>query len=443
MSCDLTNKTVLVYDHGCSVALAIRLAREFGRVMYFKPWKESDSVSSLKMIGTGYEGVEVPEHFFDVVDEVDLFVFPHIYDGDLQKDLVSRGKRVWGSRHGDIYELDRMKFKNGLKQVGLSVVPFHRCTGTDELREYLRENEDKWVKTDMRGDGETWHHTNYRLSRAKLDAMDYQYGPFKDMVGFVVDDSIDSIVEVAYDGFMITSPDGMPKFPELGFTGYEDKNLSHIVACSKYGQMSDIVRDVNDRFAPLLTPHEYRGAWGTEIKVTDEGYFFIDATCRQPSPPGQVIMELVGNLGELFYHGADGEVVDLEIEDEVGVQVQLQSDWAGTNHEPVEVPEEIEQWVKLEECYRDHDGVQWIIPRVVSDPIIGWRKIVGSVVATASDIASAIELVSERCEQIKSFDTKVQLSSLRECLKRIEEGNQEGVKFPVTAPEPEEVLEEK
>lgn len=440
---DLSSKTVLIYDYGTSLALARRLSSEFGRVLYYRPWKEADAVTSLKMVGEGYPEIEVVEHFFDVLNEPDLFVFPHIYDGDLQRDLVNRGKRVWGSRHGDIYELDRMKFKRALKEVDLPVVPFTRCRGMTALRAFLNEHEDRWVKTDMRGDGETWHHHNYSTSSAKLDAMDYFYGPLKEEVSFIVDEEIESIVEVAYDGFLITSPDGQPQFPTIGFEGYEDKNMAHILAAAPYDELSQTVRTVNDRFAPLLSKHFYRGAWGTEIKQCEEPneFYFIDATCRQPSPPGEIIMEQILNLGEFMYEGAEGNLIELEVKDKIGVQLQLHSGWAGANAEPVEVPEEIDQWVKLDSAYRDEEGIQWVLPRIPDDPVVGWTKIVGSVVATGKDIRSAIELCIERAKAICSFDSKYQAACLLECLKRIEEGEKEGISFPVSAPKPKELLD--
>lgn len=440
---DLSDKSVLVYDYGSNITLAERLTREFGEVLYYRPWKQADAKTNDKIIGEGIEGVTVVEHFYDVVHRPDLFIFPHIYDGDLQVDLVNRGKRVWGARRGDIYETDRMAFKRALKDVGLPVVPFKRCRGITALREYLLENEDKWVKTDMRGDGETWHHQTYQLSAAKLDAMAYFYGPAKEDVGFIIDDPIDSIIEVAYDGYMITSPDGQPQFPNIGFEGYEDKNMAHILAAAPYSDLGETVREVNDQFAPLLAKYFFRGAWGTEIKQCEEPteFYFIDATCRQPSPPGQIIMEQVTNLGEFMYEGAEGNLIPIEIEEKVGVQLQLHSSWAGANHEPIQVPEKDRRWYKIEDCYRDEDGIDWAVHASPDDPIQGWKKIVGSVVALGPDIKTAVELVIERAKELKSFDCSYQTSCLLECLKRIEEGEKNGVPFPVSAPKPKELLD--
>jgi hypothetical protein len=439
---EISNLTVCTFDHGNNVELALRLSREFGRSLYFKPWKRGSPITNEKIIGDGFLEIERVRDFFDVIHEVDLFVFPEIHDGDLQRDLVNRGKRVWGSRKADEYEYNRLLFAKTLKEVGLPSCPYHRCEGMTALRDYLKKTEDVWIKTDMRGDGETWHHLSYNLSRAKLDAMDYYYGPYKEYVRFMCFESIDSIVEVAYDGFMVTSPVGKVQFPEQAFLGYEDKNKSHILAACPYDSLDDCVKEVNDKFAPKLAERYYRSAWGTEIKKTDDSFFFLDATCRQPSPPGFIILEMVSNLGEFMYHGAEGDMIDLELEEQVGLQVNIYSDWAGANHLPVEIPEEIRRWVKLEECYQDEDGLDWVIPPAVEDPVQGFHKNIGAVVATSDTIESAIELVKERCEMVKGFDTDTQIESLMETLRRIKQGEKEGVEFPVDSPQPVSVLED-
>lgn len=437
----LKDKSVLVYDHGNNIELAIRLAREFDDVKYFKPWKKGSPITNDRIIGDGFLEITRVRDFYHEIDNTDFFVFPEIHDGDLQLDLIKRGKLVWGSREADRYEYDRSLFKKTLKDVGLPVCPFKRCQGMSELRAYLIDNEDKWIKTDMRGDGETWHHLDYQLSRAKLDAMDYYYGPFKEQVVFIIDDSIDTKVEVAYDGFMVTSNNGEVQFPEIAFEGYEDKNRSHILAACDYDKLDDCVKEVNQRFAPKLAEQYFRSAFGTEIKKTEDSFFFLDTTNRQPSPPGFIVMEMVKNLGEFMYYGADGFLVPFELEKKAGLQVNIYSDWAGANHLPLNIPKKLRKWVKLEECFQDEDGLDWIIPPAVEDPIQGFRKNIGAIVAVEDDIETAIEVVKERCDELKGFDTSTQIESLMETLSRIHQGEKEGIKFPVEAPEPTSVME--
>jgi hypothetical protein len=440
---DLSNKTICVYDNGLYVETAIRLAREFGRVYYFKPWKESAPRTTNLVVGDGFKEIERARDFFSIIDETDIFAFFDIYDGDLQVHLESIGKRVWGSRLAERYEYNRQLFKKTLAKVGLSVNPYVVCTGITELRDYLSKNKNKWIKVDMRGDGETWHHQTYSLSERKLDALEFYYGPCKEMVQFVVDDEIPTTTEVGFDGFMVTGQDGKPQFPKASFPGIEIKNQAYIGSVIDYEDLPEQVREVNDAFAPVLAKEGFRSAFGTEIKLTDDDdSFFIDATCRQPCPPGDVVMEAVDNLGEFIWHGSVGDLVELKTSAKFGAQVMLYSSSALSNYLPVEIDDEDRRWVKLyNSCLVD--GMYQIVPRDVKDPLAMGNEEVGAVVGLGDTIEEAIEEVKKHCESVRGFDTDIQIEVLGECLKRMQDSEDKGV--PLTdedIPEPEVVTDD-
>src|SRR5260370_15468822 len=98
---DLQSKTALCYDHGTFVELAARLARDFGRVLYFQPWQSAFPCMKDCAIGLGVPDVERVYNFWDVVDKVDIFVFPDVWDGDLQAYLRGQGKPVLGAGKAD------------------------------------------------------------------------------------------------------------------------------------------------------------------------------------------------------------------------------------------------------------------------------------------------------------------------------------------------------
>jgi hypothetical protein len=441
---DLSNKVALVYDYGDGIPLARRLAREFGEVLYFKPWKKSDPKSDELCVGDGFDDIKRVRNFFDhkVINRADLFIFPGIYDGDLQIDLINRGKRVWGSRKGERLEYDRVFFAETLEKVGLPVAPYVVCQGLDELEIYLSDNEDKWIKVQLRGDDETWHHDNIILTKRRLEMMRHKYGPIAHAITFCVFDSIDSIIEAAYDGFFVTSPSGKPQFSDFGFLGYENKNNSHILTAVPDDEFPEDIRNVNLQFAPSLAQYYVRSQFGTEIKKSEDGNdYFLDATMRAPSPPGEIIMEMVTNLGRVFYEGAEGEMVPLEMDNKVGVQVSLYSGMSMSNWATIQVPEEIDQWVKIIRCIHDGDNYQ-VVPR---EPVEDWpmdSEHIGDVVALGDTIEEAIELVKERCDMVKGMCLENKFDSLAEVLRRIKAGEKEGVEFPVESPEPITVLED-
>lgn len=439
---DLKDKTALVYDYGYNIGLARRLAREFGKVKYFSPWKDTEPESKKLIIGEGFEDIERVRHFYHHVSTTDIFVFPDIYDGDLQLHLESLGKRVWGSRIAERYEFDRPLFFNTLKEVGLDYPDYMIIHGVDDLDKYLQNNDNKWVKVNLRGDDETWQHINYELSRDKILAIRHRHGPIGNEIMFTVCDHIDSTIEAAYDGFMVTSPDGNPQFPEIGFLGYENKNNSHILSAIPYADFEEGIREVNTKFAPKLSQDNFRSAWGTEIKRTDDGEnFFLDATCRQPSPPGEIIMEMVLNLGEFMWEGSVGNLVPLEIDEPVGVQVIFYSECSKSNWTTLQYPSELDDWFKVSRCFRDGDYTI-VIPD--KSPTVGPEGIerIGSMVALADTIEDAIEVVKDRCDQVQGQYLTNEFDSLAECIRRIKQGEKQGIQFgDDKIPEPSTVIE--
>ena len=436
---DLSNKTALVYDYGYNLPLARRLAREFGKVRYFCPWKDSEPESRKLAIGSGFQDIERVRDFFDpeIIGGTDLFVFPEIYDGDLQLHLEGLHKRVWGSRMAERLEYARPLFYQTVKDCGLDAVEFEVITGMTDLEDYLAEHEKRWVKVNLRGDDETWFHQNMRLSARKLEALRHKHGAIAGRIVFTVCANIDSVLEAAYDGFMVTGSDGREQFPELGFLGYENKNLSHILTATPYADFPDKVREVNDRFAPHLARHKFRSAWGTEVKLTEDGRArFLDATCRQPSPPGEIIMEMAANLGSFFYHGAGGDLTPLEVakndegkEQIVGVQVVLYSEWSKTNWQEVQIEPGMERWIKLSRCCGTMDGACSIIPdKSITTAPEGIERI-GSVVALGTSIEEACARAKEYCEAVEAMYLTNEYESLAECVRRIQAGEDEGVEF--------------
>ena len=96
---NLANVKCLVVDNGLFVDLAVRLARDFGKVWYYTPWEQSFPLMNHGRIGEGLEEIErVRSVFGKHFNDVDLFVFPDIFHADLQDYLVGQGKRVWGGR---------------------------------------------------------------------------------------------------------------------------------------------------------------------------------------------------------------------------------------------------------------------------------------------------------------------------------------------------------
>jgi len=411
MSNELSEKRVCVIDHGMNVSWAERLARDTDKpVYYFTNWKSAFPTSNPLLIGHGLDNIERVQDLWEIVDDVDLFVFPDVYDGDLQLYLRLNGKRVWGSGKGEELELDRWRTKEFLKKIGLPVQPCELITGLKQLRHYLMEHDDKAIKISLtRGDGESWIHRNYDLSETKLDAMEQQLGAKKSVQEFIVEDLIEADQELGYDGYCI---DG--EFPMLAMFGPEIKDKCLIDAITKYDDLPKEVRLVNEKLSPALKQYQYRGFFSTEIRVGKEDGlpYLIDLTCRAPIPSGAIQQEIYTNWLDIMWNGADGKLIEPDPVDSFGSEAIIQSEFAGKNWMPVFFPKEIASSVKLfNHC--KIEGVHYAIPQE------GELEEIGSVVGLGKTMEDSNQACIYNAEQIEGYKIQIHTGCLEEAVEQM------------------------
>lgn len=427
---ETSDKTVCVVDHGLFMELAIRLSRDFKRVLYYTPWEKGFPLLNDCVIGDGFEEIERIEGIWKYLDEIDLFVFPDIQHSCLQEHLQSIGKPVWGSRRGDSLELKRARFKEVLEAFKLPVGGWRPIRGLDELRDYLQSNDNKFVKiSKYRGCMESWHHVNYDLSEPKLDSLAEKFGPLQDAIPFIVEDPIETDIEVGYDGYCI---DG--DFPTIGVQGYETKDRGLIASVQKYSDMPDEVTSVNRALSPILGDFKYRNFFSTEIRVKDGKSYFIDPCCRCPSPCIEIQMELWGNLGEILWNGAQGHLIDPEPTAQFGAVAMIDHKDDCRKWRVLEVPNNIRKWVKLFFACR-HNGMYSIPPFPHNCDTIG------AVIGIGNTIQEAIDDLKYNADYLSADYLSVHTEALYETLQSIQQAEKKGIEFtdqPV--PKPESVL---
>jgi hypothetical protein len=418
---DLKSKTIMVRDYGLFASWALKLREDFGRVLYYCPFKSGFPKSQQYSIGTGLDGVERVTDFWDEVEHTDIFFFPDVYDGDLQVYLRSQGYPVWGAGKAEELELYRWQTKQLLKKdIGLPVQPVKQIIGIDDLREHLKENENKFVKISLlRGDFETFHHTTYELSEPILDDIEARLGPYKLFKEFIVEDAIDDAVEIGYDGYTI---DG--KYPGVAIQGYEIKDVSYIGLVSPYNQLPKQLKEVNEKLAPLFADYNYRGFWSSEIRVQKDGKpYLTDPCCRAGSPPSELYQEMYSNWGEIIWNGAHGQLTDPQPTAKFGVEVLIHSQWADQHWQALYFPPELRRWVKLRNLCQV-DDIWYVAPQTVGLPEIG------AVVAVDDTLLGAIKKVRGYCEQITGYQVDLNLKTLLDAVDQMKSGEEVGVGLP-------------
>jgi hypothetical protein len=423
----LNDKRALVVDHGLFPSWALRLAREFGEVYYHNPsWKSLSPSSNQLLIGHGFDEITMVKNMWDVVHKMDLICFPYIFDGDLQKELVRQGKRVWGGRNGDELEIYRPEAKEEMKRLGMPVGDYNVVTGLENLRAYLKKHKNVHVKISLtRGDTETFHAPSYEEIIPKLDEIKHFVGAAADAMQVLIEQPIEPALEIGYDGFSI---DG--KFPSHAINGVEVKDASYLGVILPYADLDEHIRAVNKWLAPALEAYQYRGLFSTEVRVgPDERPYLIDVTARGGSPPSESMQEMIANWGEIMWSGAAGIVVDPEVdEDEEGepakysAQAVIYSDHADEAWQAVTIPDEVRRWVKLFFHCR-LSGVDYVIPQPAKFSEIGW------VVGTGPTVKAAIKACEEHADQISGYKLEVRTKSLQDAVSEIEKGQALGVQF--------------
>ena len=426
---EISQATCLVFDHGLFTTLATRLARDFGCVLYHSPFEEGFSKLNSAILGYGLEGVERCNDIFSVLKEIDCAVFPDIEHGGLQLHLESLGIPVWGSRKADSLELHREKFHKVLERVGLDVPKFRVCTGMNELRSFLKDNEGPfYIKISRwRGSFETQKFRSWKLDEGLIDAWSVKFGPAKEIVPFMVFDPIDTPLEIGGDTYNI---DG--KWPDEMLHGDENKDKAYISAVTKRSDMPPQIQEVLETFAPILKEHRYRNFWSMEVRVKDDKAYFGDATTRAPQPALPSQLENIKNLSEVIYHGAQGELVQPDYEKPFTCEVLV--NMKGDRHAwgVTEVPTELKRWLKLPNSC-EIDGVRCFPPDEQHGEAIGWMVAIG-------DTAEA--MIETMKEQIKLLPDgmSADMEPMGELLTVVQKAEESGIEFKGEVPEPETVL---
>lgn len=356
---NLKTKTALIYDNGIFTELAVTLARSFGRVLYYVPWTSGMPKSNALLIGSGLDGVERVENPFDHFDEIDIWIFPDVYEAGLQKWLAAQGKRVFGCRGGAELEIDRPSSKEITRKLGIDVGPYKVIKGLPALRKHLKANPDQWVKiSGTRGDMETFGAKDYDKVEVRLNELEHKLGAYTKIMEFTVEAGINDAVETGYDGICV---DG--KFAKSAMTGVEVKDEAYLMKTVSWRDLPEQVRTVNEKLAPVLKKYGYRGFLSTEVRCTKDGKaYLIDPCCRAGSPPNELYQVLMENLAEVIWYAAEGIIIEPEYKAKWGAEVLLISEWADENWMHVAIADDVREFVKLRNFCRI-EGEYYVIPQ--------------------------------------------------------------------------------
>lgn len=410
------SKTLLVCDNGLFFEFALKLADHFKKVYYYTEWKSAYPAMAEAMIGTEWKNgkrldtfdgknIERIDNMFGILGEIDCFFTPDIYDGDLLELLEESGIPSFGSGKAETLELDRYETAQEMKSIGMDVAPTIRIVGMEALREHLKKVKNKWIKiSKYRKTFETFNHINYRLSEPLLDNIENTLGPLKYIAEFIVVDAIDAIIEEGIDAYSV---DG--KLPSKMFTGCEIKDVSYAGAVVEAKDLSSGNKRVNEAFLKLLKKYDHNGFFSTEVRTTKDGKnYFIDPCQRLGLPPNALYQEIYKNLGEIIWGGANGVLVEPDIENKFGIEVLITSGWNTGNHQTVYFPPEIRKNIKLVNPIKIN-GTYHVLR-------IGGSPTIGSLVAVGKSHEECAAKIMKMADMIEGYDIHVKTEGVNEAI---------------------------
>ncbi len=403
-----------VCDYGTFLSLADKLGESYGKVYYYSPFETEYQDAKKCVIGTGVPTVERLDEYMDpeIIEEVDLWIFPDIAHGGFQRYLRSIGKAVWGGMGACDLELYRTRFLKMLAEVGLPVAPTKTVVGLKALEAMLKATTDKWVKVNrFRANMETWHHIDFEHSEPMLRYLGDEFGGISEKVVFVVQDPIPDAQEVGYDGFCI---DG--QYPKCSFQGYEKKNELYLGSWLENEEMPEMVTRVNEAMAPVFKEMGYRNFFASEIR--DE--FFIDITPRHAGQTQEHLQETATNLPEIIWEGANGVLVEPEFSHKFAAEATLHYTGCEEDWKILRISEEAKQWVKLVSYCQEGDLYHF--PPGKNDEV-------GVVIGQGDTIEEAIENLHEHLELIEKEPVRAETQGFADILSDIKKAKGEGIHF--------------
>jgi hypothetical protein len=424
---DFSDKIALVLDQGCYTHVAQRLARDFGMVYYWSSWPFNYPNKQDKSIGSGLEdeGVERVDHYQDILKSVSkeklLIVIADGNTGPFVEDLRGQGYRIWGTGRGERLEYSRKFAKRLMKELKMPVNDYDIVMGVEKARLYLKDakNEGKFVKHDVRGQFETFQNEKWKLSEPIFENIANDLGATGHEFEFMFESPIPDAVEYGYDGFCI---DG--KFPESSISGIEIKDSGYLGHVKPMKDISPLITDALYKLQPFLSKTKYRQCISTESRINKKKEsFVIDFTNRFPSPPGEIYEELWENFSDIIWFGAEGILVEPKFSGKYAAQAIIQSTWAaGDGVQPIFVPKEIRNQVKLKNLYKANDTYYFL-------PVGGGYTEIGGVVAIGDSVDECFEKLKKYSDMVEGYKLNINVGSIDKAQSEIKKGESLGIKF--------------
>lgn len=410
--------TVLIFDYGDYLFLAEKFAKTYKKVYLYCPYEEAYPKYNKFMIGSGMKNVEKVKSFWPYFEEIDLWYFANLYQGEFQDWLRNMGKAVFGAGRGEDMELLRDSMKKYQESSGMDMNEYSVIYGLDSLQNYLQDNDDKYIKTNiLRGGMVTWYHENIMLSQPVLDELNHSLGIFKHNQTFIAETPINDCVEIGYDGFVMES-----SYPSRTMFGVEVKDSAYVCVFTDYERLPPIIKDINKKLSPAFENYGYRGWFSSEVKAISRNKgVLLDMTCRSAEPPTSLAIEMLEDFPLYAWQIAIGEIPNVKSKYKYGAQIIIKSDWAQTDPQAIYFPSHYKDYIKIKNLVIQ-DGVHYFIPIPAQD-----MKEIGAVIGMGATLHEAIDMAKRIAKEVKGHGLSINADALDEAQSEIKKLSKIGI----------------
>lgn len=364
-------RTYLCLDTGYCVTQCAALA-EGGknRVLYFTPWATRAGKYAEYSIGKYYPNIEKIYDFEKYLDEglkegnciVNFAVENNGLIGWL-RDHYPKSSIV-GSGWGQVLEDNRIKLKKCIEALGLPQNHYEIIYGVDNLRKYLKEHKEIYVKINrFRGDLESFHSKNYELVKCKIDKLQTVLGPHGEDdtpetgFPFICEDKIETDIEIGFDGFFNGTD-----YVEPCFWGIEYEKGPYAGIACMFDELPEPLQETMTAFIPILQRFKYRGPISTEERIVSlKEHYLIDVCSRLPSPLSLLYPKVIKNYADAIYQIGKGEDVEFDIPYKYVTAYPFKDMEARDGYVPIEIKKGGEDKVSALMCCGDVEHDLWAV----------------------------------------------------------------------------------
>lgn len=423
--------TCAVIDTGLFLPMALRMAEDCKRVIYFNPDQRAFPSIRQGCIGDGFSHIEVARDWGEILSnkDIDLACFPDCRFEGVQEHLQIMGTAVWGSRKGVDLELKREHFMDVLGELGLDVPSYQVAQGVDELAQMLKDKEDCYVKISRyRGDMETTHWRKHAMDSGWLDWLRVNFGPTSNHMRFLVFDAIKTDLEIGCDTYCI---DG--QWPNLMLNGIEGKDKCYLAAVTDRRDMPEQIQRIINSLSPLQQQFSYRNQISFEVRVKDDKAYWIDATQRAGMPSTASQHKLWENFPDIVWHGANGILIEPIPTAKFSIECMITTKENKDCWDVIEIDNELVPWCRFSSCAYI-DGRYCFPPDELHSGDLGW------LIATGDTPREVLDRAKELADLLPD-GLNADVEALSSIIKEVEE--MEKAQIPFTdeqMPEQAEVL---